>query len=211
MVTLSELYPGGGTQPNIFTVNLIGIGNIASSFFPFTGFHDGIRLGQESQSIQEMTFGVWLWVDALLANEQTILSKSSFFAVSTTDFPLAFNVKTNGKLELLLDGGGDFAFDTTLQSVSTMPTNTWTHVGISYKGNSGGSASIYVNGTLDNSVAISHPIITGSRQISLGIASFLNITSDSKRLIGKMFNPFLSFVKDDSLVGKYYSVTPPSS
>ena len=210
MVTLSELYPSGGTQANVFAVNLIG--NITSpSIYTFTGSHDGVRLGMESQAIQEMTFGVWLWVDALLANEQTILSKSSFFAVSQSDFPLSFNVKTNGKLELRLDSGNDFTGDTILESASTIPTTTWTHVSISYKGGSGGSASIYVNGTLDNSVAISHSISTGSRQISLGIVSLLNATSDVRRLIGKMFNPFLSFVKDDSLVGKYYSVTPPSS
>jgi hypothetical protein len=209
MVTLSELYPGGGTQPNIFAVNLIG--DVASSsVYAFTGSHNGLRFGMESQSIQEMTFGVWLWVDALLANEQTILSKSSYFAVSQTDFPLSFNVITSGELELRLDSGNNFVADTILQSVSTISTNTWIHVGISYKAGSGGSAGIYINGTLDSSVSISHSMSTGSQKIALGIVSLLNSTSDNRRLIGKMFNPFLSFVRDDSLIGKYYNVTPPS-
>ena len=139
--------------------------NVAS----FDGVDDFV-LTPYTSNYTDFTVSVFFKYDGGSGNLlNTIFSKNSFFAATTSDFPFYITVNdTNNTLSANYDAGGDFVGDLT-QTATGLSTDTWYHVAVTYDRN--GSSILYLNGIAvqtNGSVNISNT----SRNWCIGRGSF---------------------------------------
>lgn len=102
----------------------------------------------------------------------SILSKRSYYAASTTDFPFDINISptTPVRVNLVLDSGGNYTTDLAL-SATGFAESTPLLIGAEWVGASGGLARLYINGIFKSSDT-SPNISENSRPWVLGRSSF---------------------------------------
>jgi hypothetical protein len=203
-VGLSGLYTTGQTVPTEPFSLSIKLGN--SQFYTFTGNHNGLVLPISTSVPSSLTFGVWIKPSSV-SGVQNILSKNSYFATGTGDFPLSFSL-TSSSLGLNLDGGNDFSPDLTLNSSGvTITTGAWRHIGFSYSNN--GQSRLYIDGVVNASTSINFSVGNNSRNWTLGKCSFFNSGDSQLRYSGDMFDPFIAIgEQSDFLIATLFQKKP---
>lgn len=99
-----------------------------------------------------------------------LISKHSYYATDTYDFPFNINLNYQGTLvNSTIDAGGDWSGDSNLTGV-TIP-NVWQHITSSYDGI---THRVYVNGVQTAYFAINCNVSPGSRRWAFGAPSYEN-------------------------------------
>jgi hypothetical protein len=115
------------------------------NFMQYTGSY--VDLNNMSLEGNKTTLSVWFKVDAVVADEQKIISKANgtneqdeYFGLSLlksgNDFFAKFSLKTDGHTDVLIGN-------------KKLETKKWNHLAATYDGN---EMRIYVNGALDSSI-----------------------------------------------------------
>jgi hypothetical protein len=98
--------------------------------------------------------------------QYVVASKSSFFALSITDFPVRFTIGPDGKIYATFSDGNDFASDAVLASVTPLSLNTWHSVALTYAGSN--KVAMYVDGVLQQELNISFNISSNTQPWTFG-------------------------------------------
>ncbi len=173
-------YPGYSVGLTYDTVN---------TEFTFTGTNK-IAL-PITEMFGEFTFCTWIQTSTTDRN-QVILSKSSFFATSQTDFPISLVVNSSGDLTLSLDEGNDFSSGMVVSILANLNDGIPHHVGIAVSNLSNSNlVKTYIDGIEVDSRAIGFNLATGSREWTIGAYShYHSVTADSRNFIGTMKRTF---------------------
>lgn len=102
-----------------------------------------------------------------------IVSKRSLSATAPTDFPFAFLIDNNGKLNSLASLGNDYVADSSLVSAAAIPTTSFSLVALVIKNNV--KLAQFLNGVYQEN-AIAFSISTNTRNYFIGRQSFVNVT-----------------------------------
>ena len=138
-----------------------------------------------------MTFGIWIKPDAILGTEQIIISCSSFYATTQTDFPLTFAILSSGALVLHLDSGNDYSHDLVVTTTSNLiKANVWQHVGFILN-RATNTATIYINGVpVMSSSNYTFNLPSNGRVYQIGTYSLIYSQTDNFYFVGYISEAF---------------------
>lgn len=158
-----------GTLTNGPTFNSGNGGSIV-----FDGIDDYITTPITS-TYQVFTFGCWFYNTTSSKSNRTLISKNSYYATTTNDWPVALALDSSGSaVTFLITSGTSYSITTpdtgTVISASLSSLNTWYYVSANYNKS---TVNLYINGLLVNSQSntISLPNNT-ARVYTIGRQSF---------------------------------------
>ena len=126
--------------------------------FSFDGVDDFVEVPDAPALTPPNGITLAAWVFRTTQNAGDIISKDGEgFARQ-----YILNVGQNNKFRAHVGVPGGLMF---VESTSTAPLNTWTHVAMTYDGN---NLNLYVNGLLEGSVGVTGPISQGTQPVRIG-------------------------------------------
>lgn len=194
-------YDGTATNATISSTALFGnAGN-------FDGTDDFVQTNHTTNYTDALTLSFWVRPTAIPAvgDIGQLVSKSSYFATSATDFPLGVSINDSGNVSYFTSAGDDFSVDSNISSTTTLSTGQWYHVAAVYSAND--IVELYINGTRESFANITHTISTNSRNWTFGRAAFENGGGvDGSDLNGRLddmrvFNKALTQDEIDTIIG----------
>ncbi|MBC8047943.1 MAG: hypothetical protein H7Y00_14190, partial [Fimbriimonadaceae bacterium] len=133
--------PGNGIDENCDGIDP----EINNNALDFDGADDYVDLGMNSENLtSEFTLEGFFKIDETGAHAHHLISKSSYFATSITNFPIHFGW-SSGRFYMDLSSGDDYSVDAEVLSDS-LSIDTWYHVAAVYKQNE--FAALYIDGIL---------------------------------------------------------------
>ena len=130
-----EVTTGGGTATgSIFEFDC------TSNALDFDGVNDYVNLGDNIESLIAVTQEAWIYWKG---------SSQPFSEIFSKEFVSAFSITSDNKLHA--NFGTGTAWQTGLNSTTSIPLNKWTHVAITRSVN--GLVKLYINGVLENTTA----------------------------------------------------------
>ena len=157
---------GGAMTSGDLVITQIGDG------LDFDGDNDFINCNFTTNYASVFTLEAWIKKDVNVPSSEVyeIISKRSYYATDTSDFPFALVVNENQKINFGLSKGNDYTFDLSLSSSSTIDNNSFYHVVAVYK--SANYGKLYINGIEEASGTIDFTISTNSRSWFVGESSY---------------------------------------
>lgn len=122
---------------------------------------------------QNFTLSCWFYNTSSSKSSRSLISKNSYFAVSTTDFPVNLGLTSDGTQVYIRISSGTSFYITTPETGSTLLSNlsslnTWYHVTATYdKVN----LNLYVNGVLVNTTPNNISLPNNTRPFTIGRAA----------------------------------------
>jgi hypothetical protein len=163
-------YPGSGATWTDLTLS--GNNGALNGGVTYTGSNGGALIFDGTTGYvvtpnttvyQNVTLSVWFH-----SNNATpyggLISKSSFFASSITDFPISI-YKILDNVTVVLSSGNDFSYDAILSS--SVPNNTWNNVVATFDQS---NLNLYLN-TIKSSTTASFSLSVNSQPWTIGRAS----------------------------------------
>lgn len=119
----------------------------------------------------------------------TIIGKTSYYAISTSDFPISLRAVgsgTNKRFGLFIDAGGNFTQENIIEAPSDWATNTWYHVTGVFEGGSGKTSRLLINGTRVASLSTNFTLSTGTSVWTAGTMVDNSGGAGQSRIDGRM-------------------------
>ncbi len=159
-----------GTYNGSPTLNQPGPAGLVS--VTFDAVDDFISSSYAGMSTSAVTLDCWTKPDTQVDAAATLVGRQSYYATAVTDFPIRIGVTSAGQFNALFDSGNDFSQDTTLLDPTTATVGRWYYVAATFTQN--GTSYLYVNGVAVASATTNYALAAGSRNWSVGRASFEN-------------------------------------
>jgi len=135
-------------------------GKSTGNAFNFNGTIDSyVDTGLSTSYPSQFSISAWFKTTATPADGQVIVSKNSYYASATTDFPFVLQISSGGQLNAGFDGGNDYSSDMAITSAGGYNDGNWHHLVITYK--AANSVYMYIDGSVaasntNNGVTISN-------------------------------------------------------
>jgi len=129
----------------------------------FDGVDDYVNCGNNASLNITQAITVSVWVKPIIGTQMNVVNHGVY---NTSGYYVAIGSSGNIRfLDKNLYGGG------TLDSISTIPNDTWSHVAITYNNS---NVSIYLNGSIDKVDAKTGKLSTPLSNLLIGIYSSLS-------------------------------------
>nr|MBL8412737.1 hypothetical protein [Dechloromonas sp.] len=163
---VDEIGADGAIVGTDYTRGAAAIGAFADSTALTVQASDTRIVSTNYNMYPEFTVAVFFDVDAV-SGVQTLVSKSSYFASATTDFPFALLINADGSLSAKIDSGNDYSTDQILTTAAGLVAALTPHHA-AYVHRDNGLCEIYLDGVQVASVTIAFAMATGSRYWTWG-------------------------------------------
>ncbi|MFY0605454.1 MAG: choice-of-anchor D domain-containing protein, partial [Cyclobacteriaceae bacterium] len=159
---------------SIIATDLTGNGNVGANQFSidyelpnyalnFDGVSDFVDLGDNFEAFDELTFESWVYYTE---------TGSVYNEIFTKQFVNSFGIDPSHKIWFHVGDGSNWT-GSGVASTSEIPRNVWTHLAVTWEGN---TAKMYINGVLNTTAA--HVATMGSNALSRGIGNYGNTNSN---------------------------------
>jgi hypothetical protein len=146
---------GSGISSDPFRLNFNGTSNYVTTTL--------------SSIYQSFTLGAWVKPSFTAGDRMDILSKVSYYATSTNDFPIGLYLNAAGTTATVyIDSGNDWNADLYVTSPA-FANDAWHYIVATYDGS---TLKIYVDGAAPTTATGSVTLATGSRNWSIGRVTY---------------------------------------
>jgi len=157
-------------------INVIDCNQPFGNALSFDGSNDFVTIGDNIENLSDITTEAWVFWRG---------SSNAFSEIITKDLVSAFAITSSNKLHA--NFGNGFNWDVGLNSIASIPLNTWTHVAVTRQN---GSVKLFINGVQDAAVATMN--FTGQNSSHRAIGGKL---SGATALTGSFINGALDEVR----------------
>jgi hypothetical protein len=152
----------GANQGTLYGGVSFAAGEVGQAFVLGGGSHVRIPDSASLHFTNGLTIEAWVFPTAH-GTYHEIVSKWNAAGSGAKSYDLSLAPDGTAYLDVCADGNDGFA--TTVQSITSLPLNQWTHVAATFDG---AAVSIFINGSLERQLAYAHQIFPGLGDLGIG-------------------------------------------